>query len=175
MRRLRQTAAVLADSDLAAAERQLGRAPRSLAGVAARCPCGHPSVLVQAPYDTDGAPFPTLYWLSCPALVQAVGRLEAEGGIALLTAELEADLELAEDMAAVAHRVVEARRRLAGTGPRLDGGAALRAGIAGEAPGGGLKCLHAHAAAALADPPYRLGRAVLERASATYPAACCLE
>jgi hypothetical protein len=166
---------VLADVDLADAKRQLGRAPRALAGVAARCPRGHPSVLVQAPYDSGGAPFPTLYWLSCPALVRAIGRFEAAGGIAALRAELEHDPELMQDMAQAERRVIETRVRLAAPGPRLDGGAALRAGIAGEAPGGGLKCLHAHAAVALADPPYRLGRAALERASAAYPPACCLE
>jgi uncharacterized protein len=174
-RPLRHTAAVLADTDLVDAERQLGRAPRSLVDVAARCPHGRPSVLVQAPYDTDGAPFPTLYWLSCPALVQAIGRYEAAGGIAELADELALDRELARDMTQVERRVIEARGRLASPGPRLDDGAALGAGIAGEAPGGGLKCLHAHAATALADPPYRLGSEALERASATYPRACCLE
>ena len=66
---------------------------------AARCPCGRPSVLVQAPYDAEaGAPFPTLYWLSCPALVQAIGRLEASGGIELLADELARDPELAADL-----------------------------------------------------------------------------
>jgi hypothetical protein len=166
---------VLAGSDLVDAERQLGRAPRSLVGVAARCPFGRPAVLVQAPYDVHGAPFPTLYWLSCPALVRAVGRLEADGGIAVLTAELAGDPELARDLEAVERRVLDARARLAAAGPRLDGGEALRAGIAGEEPGGGLKCLHAHVATALANPPYRLGLLALERARATYPAACCLE
>jgi hypothetical protein len=166
---------VIAGSDLVDAERQLGRAPRSLAGVAARCPFGRPAVLVQAPYDGKGAPFPTLYWLSCPALVHAVGGFEAVGGIAALMTEVAADPELARDLAAVERRVIDARALLAAPGPRLDGGEALRAGIAGEAPGGGLKCLHAHVATALADPPYRLGQLALERAGATYPAACCLE
>jgi hypothetical protein len=166
---------VLADSDLADAERQLGRAPRALVDVAARCPFGRPAVLVQAPYDADGTPFPTLYWLSCPALVHAVGRFEAAGGIAELQAALVQDVELAHEMAAVEQRVIRARADLAAPGPRRDGGAALRAGIAGEAPGGGLKCLHAHVATALADPRYRLGHVALERAGAAYPAACCLE
>jgi hypothetical protein len=166
---------VLADSDYVAAERQLGRAPRSLAGVAARCPRGRPSVLLQAPYGDAGEPFPTLYWLSCPALVQAVGRYEAEGGIAELRQQLVDDPSLADDLAAAETRVLERRSRLAHAGPRLDGGAALLAGIAGEAPAGGLKCLHAHAALALADPPYRLGQLVLERARASYPEPCCLE
>jgi hypothetical protein len=165
---------VLAANDLADAERQLGRAPRSLVRVASRCPFGRPAVLVQAPYDAEGVPFPTLYWLSCPALVQAVGQLEAEGGIARLADELAIDPELAADRDAVERRVRATRRGLARTGPRRDDGAALEAGIAGEAPAGGLKCLHAHAATALADPPYRLGARVLELAGATYPDTCCL-
>jgi hypothetical protein len=172
---LRHTSAVLADSDIVDAQRQLGRAPRSLADVAARCPCGRPSVLVQAPYGEAGDPFPTLYWLSCPALVQAIGRYEAEGGIAELTQELVDDPALADDLAAAERRMLERRSSLARVGPRLDGGAALRAGIAGQSPGGGLKCLHAHAALALADPPYRLGRLALDRARASYPDPCCLE
>jgi hypothetical protein len=165
---------VVADADRLDAERQLGRAPRSLAGVAARCPFGRPSVLLQAPYDASGAPFPTLYWLSCRALVQAVGALEAEGGIALVAALLADDAEMAADHDLAAQRVRSARARLAQPGgPMLDQGAALAAGIAGEATGGGLKCLHAHAALALADPPYLLGERVLELAGATYPTVCC--
>jgi uncharacterized protein len=165
---------VLADSDLVDAERQLGRAPRALVDVAARCPHGRPSVLVQAPYDGEGRPFPTLYWLSCPSLVQAIGRFEAAGGVAALTDELRGDPSLARELAAVEQRVAETRRRLAGPAARLDDGAALATGIAGQAPGGGLKCLHAHAAVALADPPYRLGRLALARAEAVYPGSCCL-
>jgi hypothetical protein len=165
---------VVADSDRLDAERQLGRAPRSLAGVAARCPFGRPAVLLQAPYDERGAPFPTLYWLSCPALVQAVGRLEAAGGIARVAALLADDPELASDHDRAEERVRSVRARLAPPAtPMLDDGAALAAGIAGEASGGGLKCLHAHAALALADPPYLLGERVLELAGATYPTACC--
>jgi hypothetical protein len=164
---------VLTPTDLADAERQLGRAPRALAGVAARCRRGHPSVLVQAPYDEQGVPFPTLYWLSCPALVEAVGRLEGAGGIAQLQLELDEDPALAADRAVVEARVRATRRALAHDGPRLDEGAALAAGIAGEAAGGGLKCLHAHAAAALADPPYLLGARVLALAGVDLQHGCC--
>jgi hypothetical protein len=162
-------------TDLAVAERQLGRIPRALAGVAARCRAGHPSVLVQAPYDARGVPFPTLYWLSCPALVDAVGRLEGAGGIAQLQRELDEDAALGADRAAVEARVQAVRRSLAHDGPMLDEGAALVAGIAGEAPGGGLKCLHSHAAAALADPPYLLGARVLALAGVDALHGCCVE
>jgi hypothetical protein len=164
---------VLAPADLADAERQLGRPPRALVRVAARCRFGRPAVLEQAPYDADGVPFPTLYWLSCPVLVEAVGRLEGAGGIEELAAELAADPRLEADRAAAEARVRARRRALAADGPRLDGGAALAAGLAGEAPGGGLKCLHAHAAVALADPPYALGARVLALAGAEVPV-CCL-
>lgn len=164
---------VLAERDLADAERQLGRTPRALVRVAARCPYGRPSVLVQGPYDDAGTPFPTLYWLSCPALAQAIGRLEGEDGVARLTAALAADDALALGRRETEARVRATRCALPRPATLLDAGAALAAGIAGEAPGGGLKCLHAHAAAALADPPYRLGELVLELASARYPAGCC--
>ena len=36
-----------------------------------------------------------------------------------------------------------------------------------------LKCLHAHAAAALGSPPYAFGRLVLERAQPPDPESCC--
>jgi hypothetical protein len=69
--------------------------------------------------------------------------------------------------------VAALRGALAGPPPYVDGGAALATGIGGTAPGGGLKCLHAHAAAALAAGPYALGERVLERAGAAYPEVCC--
>ena len=65
-----------------------------------------------------------------------------------------------------------ARRSTTG-GPRADGGAALATSLEGGAPRAPLKCLHAHAAAALAAPPYALGRLVLERARPATPEVCC--
>jgi hypothetical protein len=160
--------------DLEAVGRLLGRPPRCLNAVAARCPHGAPSVLEQRPYDDDGTPFPTTFWLTCRALVEAVARLESAGGVAELERELAGDPALAADRAAAEGRV-QARRRALLTEGRVpvDGGASLALGLAGERPGGGLKCLHAHAAAALADPPYRLGERVLERSGAAFPERCC--
>jgi hypothetical protein len=163
----------VAEADVAAVERQLGRPPRALAGIAVRCPHGGPAVLEQAPYAEDGTPFPTTFWLSCRALVDAVGRFESAGGIAELEGELDADEELRGDLEHAQDRVMARRDALAGPPPYVDGGAALATGIGGTAPGGGLKCLHAHAAIALAAGPYRLGERVLERAGAAYPERCC--
>ena len=61
-----------ADRDVV--ERQLGRTPRALSGVAHRCPCGQPDVVETAPRLEDGTPFPTLYYLTCPRASAAASR-----------------------------------------------------------------------------------------------------
>jgi len=74
---------------------QLGRDVRGSVAVAARCRYGLPAVVRTAPRLPDGTPFPTLYWLACPAARVAVGRLEAAGWNALLSGRLAAEPELA--------------------------------------------------------------------------------
>jgi uncharacterized protein len=159
--------------DREAIEHQLGRPPRALAGVAARCVLGGPSVIAQRPYDGAGTPFPTTYWLSCRVLVRAVGELESSGGIAELEAELAARPGLRRSRASADARVGAVRDGLAGGGPRLDGGAALTASLDGAPLAAPLKCLHAHAAVALGAPPYAFGALVLERARPQMPERCC--
>jgi uncharacterized protein len=159
--------------DREAIERQLGRPPRALAGVAARCAHGGPSVIAQRPYDEDGAPFPTTLWLSCRALVRAVGELESSGGIAVLERELASRPGLRHSRRRADARVGALRLALDRGGARADGGAALATSLEGGRAGAPLKCLHAHAAAALGSPPYALGRLVLERAHAETAEACC--
>ena len=60
---------------------QLGRMPRGLRRVAVRCPFGRPAVIEQTSYLESGEPFPTTYYLTCPAAVARVGRLEDDGGV----------------------------------------------------------------------------------------------
>ena len=67
--------------DRAVVERQLGRPPRAFGRVVVRCPFGLPAVTEQEPYDSDGRPFPTTYYVTCPHLVSAIARLEAAGGV----------------------------------------------------------------------------------------------
>jgi hypothetical protein len=161
------------ERDREAIERQLGRPPRALAGVAARCPHGGPSVTAQRPYDEAGEPFPTTFWLSCRALVQAVSELESRGGIGALEADLAARPGLRRSRRQADARVTRVRAALHDGGPRADAGAALTTSLEGGAPSAPLKCLHAHAAAALAAPPYALGLLVLERARPVTPEVCC--
>ncbi|HZQ16819.1 MAG TPA: DUF501 domain-containing protein [Gaiellaceae bacterium] len=140
--------------------RQLGRAPRAFRRVAVRCPFGRPAVTEQDPFDEEGRPFPTQYYLTCPHLVAAVARLEAAGGVERWTRAAHEHGELAASLRA-AH---DEQRRLR---PELDGG------IGGQTRARSLKCLHAHAAFALARPGYELGDRILAELPSRWPATCC--
>jgi hypothetical protein len=156
-------------------ERQLGRPPRAFRRVVVRCPYGAPAVTEQWPYDEAGEPFPTTYYLTCRCLVAALARLEASGGVERWTEEVERDPVLAESLARANERQRARRRELLREPPATDGGAVLELGIGGASPdAGGLKCLHAHAAFALARPGYRLGERILDEVRPLWPAdGCC--
>ena len=87
--------ATVTDSDLEVLAEQLGRLPRGVVGIAARCVCGRPIVVRTAPRLDDGTPFPTTYYLTCPPAVAAVSTLEAGGLMKELTARIADDAELA--------------------------------------------------------------------------------
>jgi hypothetical protein len=162
------------DDDRALVERQLGRPPRAFLRVVVRCPWGRPAVTEQAPYDATGEPFPTTYYLTCPHLVAAIARLEAAGGVTRWTAAVERDPELAADLEQANAEQRELRQRLAGGQVGADGGTSLELGIGGAGRGSGLKCLHAHAAYALARPGYELGECILAELDEMWPeGACC--
>lgn len=147
--------------DRAIVERQLGRPPRALRRVAVRCPFGRPAVVEQEPYAADGTPFPTQFWLTCPHLAAQLARVEAAGGVERWTAGAQADPELRTSL----ERAHAEQRRLR---PELPGG------VAGQERGGSLKCLHAHAAFALARPGYTLGDRILADAAPLWPrSGCC--
>lgn len=148
-------------SDRAVVERQLGRPPRAVRRVAVRCPFGRPAVTEQAPFDENGRPFPTTFWLSCPHLVAAVSRLEASGGVDRWTERARTDPELRSSL----EDATREQRRLR---PELP------VGIGGASRSGSLKCLHAHAAFALARPGYELGDRILAELPSLWPSdRCC--
>ncbi len=146
--------------DLEIVERQLGRVPRAFRRVALRCPFGAPAVVEQEPYDEDGNPFPTQFWLTCRHLVAAIARIEADGGVERWTRAVAADPALAASL----ERGHAAQRALR---PELP------AGIGGATRLGSLKCLHAHVAFALARPGYQLGEQVLAEVESLWPEGRC--
>jgi hypothetical protein len=130
----------------------LGREPLGAFDVVVRDDAGEPVVLRNAPFLADGTPMPTRYWLVDRALVAAVSRLEATGGVDAAEAEVDPD-----DLAA-AHARYAAERDAAipadHLGPRPSGG------VAGTRTG--VKCLHAHYAWYLAGGDDPVGRWVAE-------------
>jgi len=159
--------------DRAAVERQLGRPPRAFRRVVRRCPFGLPAVTEQAAYDSEGEPFPTTYYLTCRHLVAAVSRIEAAGGVERWSERARTDADLAASLERATVEQLALRRALAGSKTRPDEGRSLELGIGGSSSPAKLKCLHAHAAFALARPGYLLGELVLAEVEPLWPDRCC--
>jgi hypothetical protein len=102
--------------------------------VVVRDAAGVPVVIRNAPLLDDGTPMPTRYWLVGPRVREAIGRLEAAGGVN------EAEAAVDPEVLADAHRRYAAERDAEipadHVGPRPSGG------VGGTRVG--VKCLHAH-------------------------------
>ena len=155
--------------------RQLGRPPRAFKRVVVRCPFEGPAVTEQWAYDDNGEPFPTTFYVTCRHLVAAIARLEAAGGVERWTEAARSDPALARSLADATAQQRRRRAELAAgeTGP--DDGASLELGIGGSSNPEQLKCLHAHAAFALANPGYLLGERILAEVVPLWPEKCCLD
>jgi hypothetical protein len=95
--------------------------------------------------------------------VAAISRLEAAGGVERWTHAVDDDpaLEASLDRANAEQRELRPE---------------LPSGIGGSTRGGSLKCLHAHAAFALARPGYELGEGILRELDQLWPdSGCCME
>ena len=118
------------------------------AGQGGGVPAGHPAVIASAPRLPGGEPFPTFYYLTCPAAVAAVSHLEANG----VMREAETLLQANPQIAAAYTRAHELYIR-----QRTQAGEAAGIGevpeIAGVSAGGmpdRIKCFHALLGHALA-------------------------
>lgn len=151
--------------DRAIVAEQLGRPPRAVRAVAARCPSGHPAVVQTSPRLEDGTPFPTLYYLTCPRLTALVSRLEASGLMREMTERLRTDPDLAAAYLA-AHRAYLAER---------DAIEPLGTDVSAGGMPGRVKCLHVQVAHALAAGPgvNPFGDETLRRLADDWPAGDC--
>ncbi|MGI6566051.1 MAG: DUF501 domain-containing protein [Firmicutes bacterium] len=168
---------MLHQKELEKIARQLGRTPQGVVDVAKYCLAGHPQVITSYPirWRPDGPEiFPTLYWLTCPALRRHVGALETESWIERLQEMLDCGGQLAERWQA-AHREYANKRLQLVPGDELAElslyypaqAEALRETGIGGIRGRGIKCLHTHLADFLADskrlnPIGSLAAAILE-------------
>ena len=132
--------------DLDVIQAQLGRTPRDVHAIAYRCPCGKPAVVETPPRLSDGTPFPTFYYATCPRLTGAISTLETTGMMAEMQERLSTDLEVAGAYAA-AHNAYEAARGALGMDvPEVKG---ITAGGMPDR----VKCLHSLVAHSLAAGP----------------------
>lgn len=151
------------DADREAVTAQLGREPRSVAGVAYRCPCARPAVLATKPRMPDGSPFPTTYYLTCPRATAACSRVEVDGRMVEMTERLRSAPELAANYRAAHEAYLADRARIAAASFSSDSPESSADPDRDEVPeingvsAGGMpdrvKCLHALAAHALAAGP----------------------
>lgn len=129
---------MLADDDRQVVTVQIGREPHQGSEVVSRCHLDLPVVIKVPPILSDGTPFPTLYWLTCPLARTRVGRLESGGGVRRMDGKALSDPAFARALARANDDYRQERDALVPEG-------------ADPAPGGGvggaeagIKCLHAH-------------------------------
>lgn len=134
---------VVEPADLEAVAQQLGREPRGVLEIAYRCPNGEPAVVKTAPKLPDGTPFPTLYYLTHPALTAAASRLESSGMMREMTERLQQDPELAAAYRRAHESYLSERDAIESLGTTFTGG-----GMPDR-----VKCLHVLMAHSLAKGP----------------------
>lgn len=163
----------MVETEVALVARQLGRKPQGAFSVVARCCYGKPQVIANQPLlkvQGEVHVFPTLYWLTCPYLKKAVGRLEGAGYIAQFQEKLRADRVFGQQLRLAHTQYAHARMAqldpisvalLAERGDQLQ--VAMESGIAGSRGQEGIKCLHAHLAHFLAGGSNPIGEQVLRQ------------
>lgn len=131
--------------DRDAVHQQLGRLPRGMVEISARCPCGCPTVVRTLPRLPDGTPFPTSFYATCPRLTAAISRLEAGGMMREMSERLTQDADLAAAYQR-AHEDYLRRRDELGQVPEIEG-------ISAGGMPTRVKCLHVLVAHSLAAGP----------------------
>ena len=145
----------LTESDYQIIKQQLGREPRGITAIPSRTAAGLPIVLQMRTW-IDGAPFPTLYWLSSRDVHKAISRIEAAGVVKTLEAEIANDNELQSEIAADHQRYVDLRAQhaiAADTQAMQQAGLAeafSHLGVGGIQNWHKVRCLHMHYAFHLA-------------------------
>jgi exopolyphosphatase/guanosine-5'-triphosphate,3'-diphosphate pyrophosphatase len=162
------------DEDMRCISAQLQREPRIVIAVARRCRFGFPQVIVTSPVvwgpgrrserkadvaSDDPRVFPTLFWLSCPYLVSAVGRVESQGWVGRV--KLWLDRHNLQEMWQDVHRraagerlavLSEDQEHLLREAHPSQWQVLMSSGVGGTRSVAGIKCLHAHLADYMAGP-----------------------
>lgn len=156
------------ERDLEIIAKQLQRSPRDVHAIAHRCPCGGPDVVETPPRLSDGSPFPTFYYATCPKLTGAISTLETTGLMAQMSERIEQDPEVAGSYHAAHDDYLAARAALGIDVPEI-------AGISAGGMPDRVKCLHALIAHSLAagEGVNPLGDEALAQLPEWWHHACC--
>jgi hypothetical protein len=157
-------------ADLNAIEIQLGRTPRDVHAIAFRCPCGNPAVVETPPRLSDGTPFPTFYYATCPNLTSEISTLENSDLMTDMNERLKSDAELSGAYRAAHDDYLAARAAL---GVEVDEIANISAGGMPDR----VKCLHSLIAHSLAAGPgvNPVGDEAMEKLANWWENGNCLE
>ena len=137
---------IATEEDLRVIETQLGRTPRDVHAIAYRCPCGKPAVVETPPRLSNGEPFPTFFYATCPRLTAAISTLETTGMMGEMNDRLETDPELSGAYAAAHDDYIAARSVLQMDVPEVEG-------ISAGGMPNRVKCLHSLVAHSLSAGP----------------------
>lgn len=159
--------------------KQLGRNPDNLKDIVVYCsPSKKPAVVLTSPFSSDKGIFPTIYWLSCPYLVEEIFRIEDKGLVKKLTEKLKSDSEFKKEMMKTHEKYAE--RRLSMLLPEeikkikdksKDMYKVIKeSGVGGIMDKGGIKCLHAHYADYLVNGDNPAGKIISDKIS--WPKCC---
>ena len=133
-------------NDLACIEFQLGRTPRDVHAIGFRCACSMPAVVQTPPRLSDGTPFPTFYYATCPRLTGAISTLESSGLMNEMNERLAQDPDLAAAYKKAHQAYLADRDALGITVEEVDG---ISAGGMPDR----VKCLHSLVAHSLSAGP----------------------
>lgn len=160
------------ERDIAVVERQLGRYPRGMVAVGARCVCGRPLAVVTRPLLPGGIPFPTTCYLTGPQAVKAASHAEAAGAMYEYNDRLAADEELRRAYERAHALYLAFRHELA---VRLGDDEEHIAGISAGGMPTRVKCLHALLAQTLVMGPgvNPIGDMALERIADEFSPTVC--
>lgn len=134
------------ESDLTCIQQQLQRTPRDVHAISYRCPCGGPAVVETPPRLSDGTPFPTFYYATCPRLTAAISTLETTGLMGEMNERLATDPVLAGEYHAAHDDYIASRSALGMDVPEVENVSA------GGMPNR-VKCLHSLIAHSLSAGP----------------------
>lgn len=139
----------------------VGRKPDGMFAVLRRCRFGHPMAVASFPI-IRGEPFPTMFWLTCPHLIKACGKLESALYHKLIETEIENSEKLKLEQKSAHEKMVEIRKKVTEALGMVMDPSVLKSGIAGAKKYTHVKCLHAHLAAGFAGIESPVTRALYE-------------